>query len=96
MVEVGGGGEKREVIHMVVVLLLHPWVTHQHSGRYKSEAWVLHSSIGKGGREDEKVIGTPDVRTNNLFSCCQHSTSLYGKKYSIPPTKKVQFQGLKK
>ena len=55
-------------------------ITHQYGRRDEGEARVLHSSIGEGGREDEKVIGTPDVGTNYLLSHCQDTTSLKGNK----------------
>ena len=53
-------------------------MTHQHCRRDKSEAGVLHSTIGEGRGEDEEVVVTPDVGTNNLFRRCQNLTSLHG------------------
>ena len=53
-------------------------MTHQHCRRDKSEAGVLHSTIGEGRGEDEEVIVSPDVGTNNLFRRCQNLASLHG------------------
>ena len=53
-------------------------MTNQHCRRDKGEAGVLHSTIREGRGEDEEVIVSPDVGTNNLFSRCQNLTSLHG------------------
>ena len=53
-------------------------MTHQHCRRDKGEAGILHSTIGEGRGEDEEVVVSPDVRTNNLFGRCQYFTSLHG------------------
>ena len=37
--------------------------TYQHSRRDKGEAGILHPTIRERGREDEKVVGSPNVRT---------------------------------
>lgn len=62
----GGVGDIREFS----MIMLPPKITHQYCRRDEGEAWVLHSSIGEGGREDEQVIGTPDVSTDNLLGRC--------------------------